>query len=548
MLTMTVIPVRARRLAVQWPPIRSFFPPVSGLSSAFLVASALLMAALMLLTPAYLLVRTLGAGEAALQILLKPTTLTALWQTVLLAGSVTLASVIISLPIAWLTVCTDLPGRRFWAVAAALPLALPSYVTAYLLVTILGPRGLLQQTVLGPYWGVERLPSIYGFWGAFLALTLMSYPYVLLSARVSLQRMDPALLEAGRSLGLSPWRAFWRITLPQMRPAIIAGGLLVALYVVRDFGAVMMLRYNTFTRLIYIQYQSFFDRSLAATLALVLVVMTGLILYMELRARGKAGYSRRSIGAARPMAPVRLGKWRWPALLFVGSVVFVALILPGVGLIYWVVRGMALGQSLSLVWSSAQNSLLVSLAAAALAVAAALPVAILSVRRPSRMSHFVERLTYAGFALPGIVIALALVFFGATYARPLYQTLPMLLVAYVILFIPQAVGSTRSSLLQLPASLEEAGRSLGHSGAAVFRRITLPLLSPGILAGGALVFLTCMKELPATLILSPIGFRTLSTAVWGNISEAFFAQAAAPALLLILLSSVPLALMTLREK
>jgi len=502
----------------------------------------------MLLTPVYLLVRTLGAGEAALQILLKPTTLTALWQTILLAGSVTLASVIISVPIAWLTVCTDLPGRRFWAVAAALPLALPSYVTAYLLVTILGPRGLLQQTVLGPYWGVERLPSIYGFWGAFLALTLMSYPYVLLSARVSLQRMDPALLEAGRSLGLSPWRAFWRITLPQMRPAIIAGGLLVALYVVRDFGAVMMLRYNTFTRLIYIQYQSFFDRSLAAALALVLVVMTGVILYMELRARGKAGYSRRSIGAARQMAPVRLGKWRWPALLLVGSVVFVALILPGVGLIYWVVRGMALGQSLSLVWSSAQNSLLVSLAAAALAVAAALPVAILSVRRPSRMSHFVERLTYAGFALPGIVIALALVFFGATYARPLYQTLPMLLVAYVILFIPQAVGSTRSSLLQLPASLEEAGRSLGHSGAAVFRRITLPLLSPGVLAGGALVFLTCMKELPATLILSPIGFRTLSTAVWGNINEAFFAQAAAPALLLILLSSVPLALMTLREK
>jgi len=545
---MTVIPVRARRLAVQWPPIRTLFPPVSDFSSAFLAASALLIAALMLLTPVYLLVRTLGAGEAALQILLKPTTLTALWQTILLAGSVTLASVIISVPIAWLTVCTDLPGRRFWAVAAALPLALPSYVTAYLLVTILGPRGLLQQTVLGPYWGVERLPSIYGFWGAFLALTLMSYPYVLLSARVSLQRMDPALLEAGRSLGLSPWRAFWRITLPQMRPAIIAGGLLVALYVVRDFGAVMMLRYNTFTRLIYIQYQSFFDRSLAAALALVLVVMTGVILYMELRARGKAGYSRRSIGAARQMAPVRLGKWRWPALLLVGSVVFVALILPGVGLIYWVVRGMALGQSLSLVWSSAQNSLLVSLAAAALAVAAALPVAILSVRRPSRMSHFVERLTYAGFALPGIVIALALVFFGATYARPLYQTLPMLLVAYVILFIPQAVGSTRSSLLQLPASLEEAGRSLGHSGAAVFRRITLPLLSPGVLAGGALVFLTCMKELPATLILSPIGFRTLSTAVWGNINEAFFAQAAAPALLLILLSSVPLALMTLREK
>jgi iron(III) transport system permease protein len=545
---MSVIPVRARRLAVQWPPVKTIFPPITDFSSAFLTAAALLLAVLMLLTPVYLLVRTVGAGEATLQILLKPTTVTALWQTILLAGSVTLASVVISVPIAWLTVCTDLPGRRFWAVAAALPLALPSYVTAYLLVTILGPRGLLQQTVAGPYLGVERLPSIYGFWGAFLALTLMSYPYVLLSARISLQRMDPALVEAGRSLGLSPWRAFWRITLPQMRPAIIAGSLLVALYVVRDFGAVMMLRYNTFTRLIYIQYQSFFDRSLAAALALVLVIMTGVILYLELRARGRAGYARRSVGTARAAVPVKLGRWRWPALFLVGSVVFLALVLPGAGLVYWVFRGMAMGQSLTLVWNSAQNSLLVSLAAAALAVTAALPVAILSVRRPSRLSHLVERLTYAGFALPGIVIALALVFFGASYVRPLYQTLPMLLIAYVILFVPQAVGSTRSSLLQLPASLEEAGRSLGQRPSAVFRRITLPLLSPGVLAGGALVFLTCMKELPATLILSPIGFRTLSTAVWSNISEAFFAQAAAPALLLILLSSVPLALMTLREK
>ncbi|MCI0396401.1 MAG: ABC transporter permease subunit [Chloroflexi bacterium] len=179
---------------------------------------------------------------------------------------------------------------------------------------------------------------------------------------------------------------------------------------------------------------------------------------------------------------------------------------------------------------------------------AALPVAVFSVRRPGWLSHLVERLTYAGFALPGVVIALALVFFGASYAGSLYQTLLMLLVAYVILFIPQAVGAARTSLLQAPACLEEAGRSLGRRPGEVFRRVTLPLLWPGLSAGAALVFLTAMKELPATLILGPAGFRTLSTTVWANISEAFFAQAAAPALLLILLSSVPLALLTLREK
>jgi iron(III) transport system permease protein len=177
-----------------------------------------------------------------------------------------------------------------------------------------------------------------------------------------------------------------------------------------------------------------------------------------------------------------------------------------------------------------------------------LPVAILVVRRPSRFSRLVERLTYIGFALPGIVVALALVFFGIHYASPLYQTMPMMLAAYIILFLPQAVGSQRASLLQVSPVLEEAARSLGKRPFAAFRKVTFPLIVPGVLAGGALVFLTSMKELPATLILSPLGFSTLSTQVWSNINEAFFAKAAAPALLLLLLSSLPLALLTLRDK
>jgi iron(III) transport system permease protein len=183
-----------------------------------------------------------------------------------------------------------------------------------------------------------------------------------------------------------------------------------------------------------------------------------------------------------------------------------------------------------------------------LCVLAALPVAVLSVRYPGRWSRVLERLTYLGYALPGIVVALAFVFVGVHLARNLYQTLPMLVLAYLVLFVPQAVGATRTSLLQVPSSLEEAGRSLGHSSFGVFRRITLPLLRPGMLAALGLVFLTVMKELPATLILSPIGYRTLASAVWNNISEAFFAQAAAPALLLVLLSSLPLAILTLRDK
>jgi iron(III) transport system permease protein len=299
---------------------------------------------------------------------------------------------------------------------------------------------------------------------------------------------------------------------------------------------------------IYIQYQSFANRSLAAALAMVLIGLTAVILYFEMRTRGRAHYARKSVGAARQAPIVRLGRWRWPALLFVAGVTLIALVLPAGGLLYWLLRGLSQGQELSLLWQSSWNSLTVSLIAALVAVTAALPVAILAVRRPGRLSHLLERLTYSGFALPGIVIALAFVFFGANYARSLYHTLPMLIAAYVILFVPQAVGSARASLLQIPRSLEEAGRTLGQQPWQVFRRITLPLLRPGVLAGFGLVFLTCMKELPATLILSPFGFRTLATAVWGNISEAFFAQAAAPALMLILLSSIPLAILTLRQE
>ncbi|MCO5195020.1 MAG: iron ABC transporter permease, partial [Anaerolineae bacterium] len=453
---------------------------------------------------------------------------------------------VIAVPLAWLTTATDLPGRRYWFVATALPLVLPSYVAAYLFISIFGPVGMLQD-MLVPL-GITRLPSVYGFFGAFVVLTLLSYPYILLSVRVAYRRLDPSLVEAARSLGYTPRQAFWRVTLPHLRPAIVAGGLLVALYVLRDFGAVSMLRYNTFTRIIFVQYQSFSSRSTVAVLSLVLVAMTMLLLYLDLRTRGRGRYERQSAGCAREAELVTLGLWKWPALLFVGTMVFFSLILPALGLGYWLLRGIAGGAALASLWEPALGSLSAAGIAAVVTVIAALPVAILSTRRQTRLSQAVERITYAGFALPGIVIALALVFFGINYARPLYQTLPLLIGAYVVLFIPQAVGTARTSLLQVSSHLEEAGRSLGRTKIAVFRRVTLPLVTPGILAGAALVFLTVMKELPATLILSPLGFRTLPMSVWSSISEAYFAQAAAPSLLLILLSSLPLAFLTLRDR
>lgn len=498
----------------------------------------------LLLPAAYLALRALGAGEALTQALARPRTWQTLARTAWLAVATTACSALLAVPLAWLTTRSDLPLRRLWAVLAPLPLVIPSYVGAYLFASLLGPRGLAQQW-LGAPLGIARLPEIYGFPGALLTLTLLSYPYIFLGVRAALLRMDPALEDASRSLGHGPWATFWRITLPHLRPALGAGGLLVALYALRDFGAVAIMRYDTFTRAIYVQYRSF-DRSQAALFALFLIGLTLVLVAIEARLHGQARYDR--AGVARPLRPLALGAWRWPALAFCVAVVGAGLLLPAGVLAYWLVRGLRAGEMLTALGPATLGSLAASGAGAAVTVLAALPIAILVVRQPGRLTRLLDRLAYTAHALPGIAVALALVFFGINYARPLYQTFPLLILAYAILFLPQAAGALRAALLQVHPSLEEAARSLGRRPAAVFLTITAPLIRPGLLAGASLAFLTAMKELPATLILAPLGFRTLATEVWGAVSEAFFARAAAPALLIVLMSSLPLALLALRDQ
>lgn len=509
-------------------------------------ASALLVVGMLLLPPLYLALRSLEAGSEALRALSRASTWAIVGRTALLSLSVTAASALLAVPLAWLTVRSDVPLRRLWAVLIPLPLVIPSYVGAYLYVSALGPRGMLQQLLEGPL-GIVRLPSIYGFWGALFTLTILSYPYMLLGTQAALRRMDPALEEAAASLGLSRRQSFWRVVLPQLRPALGAGGLLVALYVLRDFGAVAILRYDTFTRVIFQQYRSF-DRAQAAFFALLLIAMTVVLVAFEMRTRGRARYDQAGVRAAR--APLRspLGAWRWPAFAFCAGVSLLGVFLPASVLLYWLVRGLLSGESLGLLGQATWGALSVSALGAAVTVVAALPVAILAVRHPGRLSAMLERITYAAYALPGIAVALALIFFGITFARSLYQTYAMLILAYLILFLPQAFGALRAALLQVHPSLEESARSLGRRPLQVFFGVTAPLIRPGIIAGASLVFLTAMKELPATLLLAPLGMRTLATEVWTAVSEAYFARAAAPALLIILCSSLPLALLAAREQ
>ncbi|UYN92185.1 MAG: iron ABC transporter permease [Anaerolineales bacterium] len=507
---------------------------------------AILAAAAVLLPVAYLLLRAANGGDAAWVTLQRPNTLDTLLRTAWLGVSVTFVCLLLAVPIAWLTVRTDLPLRRLWAVLTPLPLVIPSYVGAFLYASALGPRGLLQGLLEEPF-GITRLPDIYGFPGALLVLSLLNYPYVLLVVRAALLRMDPAQEEAARSLGHGPWSAFWHVTFAQLRPAMASGSLLVVLYVLRDFGAVAVMRYTTFTRAIYIQYQSALDRSAAAVLALMLILFSVVVLFLESRARGRVNQLSSAANHRKPER-VRLGAWRWPAAVFCATVVGLALLLPAGVLLYWLVRGWLAGETLDSATQLIWNSVSASGLGALVVVLMALPVAYLLARRPSPASSLIGSITNLAFALPGIVIALALVFFGANYALPLYQTMPMLIFAYLILFLPQAVAAVRASFQRVPAQLEEAARSLGSGPLGVVRRVTLPLLRPGVSAAAALVFLTAMKELPTTLLLAPIGFKTLATSVWSFVSEAFFARAAAPALLLILTSSLPMALLVLREE
>ena len=508
---------------------------------------AIFVGAILLLPLIYLVVRSLDSGGDLFDLLLRERVGLILGRTILLVGTVTLSSIAIALPLAWLTTRTNLPFRRVWVVLSALPLVIPSYVAGFIVIAALGPRGMLYKALDGPL-DIDSLPDIHGFPGAFLTLTFLSFPYVVLTVRAAMLRIDPAMEESSRGLGHGGWRTFFFVTLPLLRPGIAAGGLLVALYTLSDFGAVSLLHYETFTWAIFVQYDSALDRTLGAGLSLVLVVFAFAVIGLEFVGRGRARFYSSSSSAIRPPTVVALGLWKWPAVAFCTSIISVSLVAPMSVLGYWVARGISAGEPFNLVWESIGNSIYIAALADTVEVIAATPVAEITDRYPGLLNGFLEKLSYIGFALPGIAIALALVFFGARYALPLYQTTGLLLLAYVVLFVSPALGTLRTSMLQVSPRLEEAARGLGKSPIRAFSSVTLPIVRPGLLAGWALVFLLVMKELPATLILSPIGFTTLATSIWSAASEAFFARAALPALLLIAASALPLTFLMLRER
>ena len=393
--------------------------------------------------------------------------------------------------------------------------------------------------------GWLSVPSTYGFGGAAIVLTLATMPYVIIATRAALARLDPATEEAARSLGRGPWRAAATAVLPVIVPAVGAGALLAMLYAVSDFGAVSILRYDTLATAIYSQYRFSFDRSGAAILALALVGLALLLVWFEGRIRRRAALHTPH-GRRRVPNVVRLGAWRWPALALCATVVALSLGVPTLTILTWMSNGIRQGLEVDVGLEALRSSLLLGIGAATLAVLVSLPLARLIVHFPGRWSDASERLLYTVYAIPGISLALAVVFFTLNVMPALYQTFFALVVAVSLRYLVQAVGAMRGPMLQISPRTVEAARSLGEPSLGVMRTITLPLLRPGLVAGLAIVFLSALKELPLTLLLAPVGFGTLATELWDAAREGFYAQAAVPAMLLLAVSFVSVGLFVRR--
>ncbi|SDG17438.1 iron(III) transport system permease protein [Halorientalis regularis] len=522
-----------------------------------LVLLAAALAAVLVLPIAWLAVDAAGLGWTAVELAIDSRTTAVLIRSVALVAVVTGASIVLGVALALLTVQGDLPFPRFWTILCALPLAVPSYLGAFAFVSAFGPNGALAD-LLAPL-GVESLPSVYGFTGAAFVLTLYTYPYVFLTTRASLLSLDGTLVEAGQTLNSGRLEALKRVTIPQILPGIAAGSLLVALYTLADFGTPNIMRVEVFTQFIYAQYNAF-ARDYAAVLSLQLLGVTAVILAIESRIGADESGAYES-GGNRGGVDLDLGAWRYPSLLIPVAVFTLAILVP-IGIFgMWLTRGgpgYTAGR-IPFAWEFAWNSANLALLAAVASVLVALPIAIASARPDSRLSGLADRASYVGYATPGIVLAIALLSFsldllptladltGVDVVGLFYKTIPMLVFAYVVRFMPQAIGSIRTSTLQVDRELFEAAQTLGRSRLSAFRSVTLPLILPGVAAGAALVFLTTMKELPATLLLRPLGFNTLVTYIWTVQEAGFYGQAAVPALILVVVSGLSMAVILSQE-
>ena len=487
-----------------------------GLLAACVVA-ALLVAVPVIVT----IVQAVQGGFSAARSIGGQSTLTLLLHSLEVAGAAAPICAIVGLAAAWFVERTTLPGRRFWAVVLVAPLTIPPFVTSYA-------------------WA-NFGASFQGFVGAAGIVAFSYYPIVFLLVMVALRGLDPALEETGRSLGLNGRRTFLRVVLPQVKPALYGGMLLVILDSLVEFDAFVGLKFQTFSFDVYAQYQLGFSASGAAALSFASIGLCLILLFGEARLRGYANYTRVSQGARRVVQRAELGRATIPVLLGFVAVGAISVGIPVGMLIRWFAESSNAALStasgnLKYLLPATLTSLEIGAAAALAALVLALPIAVAAVRSRGRLVTTLERVTYLSFALPDLVAAIALAYAATHWFHFLYGSFVLLVFAEAILFIPFAVVALRAALGQLEPSLEESARSLGSGALASFWRVTMPLARPGLAAALVLVFAFTLGDLSTAQVLLPVNLYTLGTEFNANSSTVAFAAASPFAAVLIVMA------------
>lgn len=458
-----------------------------------------------------------------------------LWNTLVLAIAVAFGCFLIGVSCAWLIARRDFAGRRVALWLLVLPLTIPTYVFAYIYSSLLSRDGWI-----GALWFrvfSRDVPDLYNLWGVSLILSLAGFSYVFLLVRGALNQSSRRLDEAARIHGANPVEVFTRVQLPMLRPAIAAGLAVVVLHVLSDFGAVSMLRYQTFTLSIYTQMNGRFDYQAAAALSLVLVSLSVTFLVVErfFRSRQRYYLSGRTgrFVPRRASRPEQIAIWTW-----LGIVVFFSFALPVTWMVVWSWDAWISDHIGPAFWRYTINSGLVSFSAATIAVVLAFPVGLFHSRMRSWFSQGLLHVSNVGFALPGPVVALGVTVFVLSQLPALYGGFAVLVMAVVVRFLPLAVQSQEAAMQQLTPSIEQAGRILGAGPLENLWRVTVPMIRGGMLSAWVLVFIDVLKELPATLLLRPIGFDTLPVRIWIEASEEML-ELAAPAALMLVVGTLP---------
>lgn len=466
---------------------------------------------------------------------------------------------------AWLVTMCRFWGSRWLEWALLLPLAAPAYLLAYAYTDLLdyfGPvqsslRGIFGWTSIQEYW----FPNIRSLWGAGVMLLLVLYPYVYLLARVAFLEQSVCTIEASRSLGCNPWRSFVTIALPLARPSIVAGLALALMETLNDLGTVEYFGVNTFTTGIYRTWLGMGERSAAVQLAACLMLFILALIVLERRSRSAAQYYASS-NSIKKLTPFELTSWR-------SILALTACLLP-ILLGFMIPAGYLLQltlNNLDSAWDGdfgnlAQHSFILAIATAIAAMLISLLMAYGQRLQPSWLMKTAVRIAAMGYAIPGSVIAVGVLIpvagldniidrwmratFDISTGLLLSGTITALIFAYLVRFLAVAFGSVESSLSKISPSLDDASRSLGYGSTSTLWKIHTPLMAGGLLTSAMLVFVDVMKELPATLVIRPFNFDTLGIRVYQYASDERLAEAAAPALAIVLVGIIPVIFLSWR--